>query len=433
MKILMQQRAFNWFCVVSAMLCIMFFIFVLMIKQQLKYHFFGDGPFQSYKILFVCSAKGRGGSETHAMKLYSMLTAHDRHEAVMLVNDQFKFQQDLLAAKKDFYVYKHCKASCGRFLWYPGLEYAMENICRRHKIKILHCNDADEVKIACRVARRVPVKVVLTKHLANKVNPADIGDIDAIIGVSPTIVNNVCKAYQSSGLTRPVDFIKPFFNEDKFDVTTALLPAMKRHDFFVERFGINIRDDTPLIVVVAHFYQDMRVKNHPLLFKAIKKLVREHQPVQVVLAGEGPRKQEYIEIVKNLGLAEYVHFIGYASHVEQLLHYADFTVLPSGNEAFGIALLEASLMKKPAIISHIIDAAHVLVIDQQTGLLFENDNADSLADKISVLASNRDYARQLGENAYAHVKNNFSNKVSFERLQKFYNNVLAQGRPCQHA
>ncbi len=91
---------------------------------------------------------------------------------------------------------------------------------------------------------------------------------------------------------------------------------------------------------------------------------------QLVLAGKrGWLANEYQQIIKDLGLAKDVVFTGYiiGDELSPLFHKAEFFVMPSLYEGFGMTLLEAFATQTPAIVSRVAslpelagDAAHLI-------------------------------------------------------------------------
>lgn len=77
---------------------------------------------------------------------------------------------------------------------------------------------------------------------------------------------------------------------------------------------------------------------------------------QLVLAGKrGWLSDEYQQIIKDLGLAKDVVFTGYVigDELSPLFHKAEFFVMPSLYEGFGMTLLEAFATGTPAIVSRV--------------------------------------------------------------------------------
>jgi glycosyltransferase involved in cell wall biosynthesis len=92
-------------------------------------------------------------------------------------------------------------------------------------------------------------------------------------------------------------------------------------------------------------------------FKSVQKQKNSGKfEYQLVLAGKrGWLSQEYTHIIKDLGLVKDVVFTGYVigDELAPLFRNAEFFVMPSLYEGFGMTLLEAFATKTPAIISNV--------------------------------------------------------------------------------
>ena len=78
---------------------------------------------------------------------------------------------------------------------------------------------------------------------------------------------------------------------------------------------------------------------------------------------------------------------------------ADCAVFPSLYEPFGIVALESFAARVPVVVSSTGGLPEV-VHDQQTGIVAEVNNPDSLASGILKILRNPDYGQQLVEKAY---------------------------------
>jgi glycosyltransferase involved in cell wall biosynthesis len=81
-------------------------------------------------------------------------------------------------------------------------------------------------------------------------------------------------------------------------------------------------------------------------------------------------------------------------------------VLASRTEAMGRVLLEAMAARKPIIASAVGGVPHY-VSDNRTGLLFESENVEQLAEKLTLLMEDTEMRERLGTQALASVKAQF--------------------------
>ena len=90
-----------------------------------------------------------------------------------------------------------------------------------------------------------------------------------------------------------------------------------------------------------------------------------------------------------------------------------------------MAILEAFAQGKPVIASR-IGGIPEMVIEGETGLLFEPGNSFSLREKMSAMLSNRDRTIQMGKNAREWVRENRSPENYFRQLMSIYSKVGAR-------
>ena len=80
-----------------------------------------------------------------------------------------------------------------------------------------------------------------------------------------------------------------------------------------------------------------------------------------------------------LGCENKVIFYGYQPDVRALMEGFTICVVPSNNEAFGIAILEAGAMRKPVVATRVGGIAEILG-DDPAGLLVPADRPVALAE-----------------------------------------------------
>ena len=95
-------------------------------------------------------------------------------------------------------------------------------------------------------------------------------------------------------------------------------------------------------------------KNHKLAINAVYQLKKiTSQPLKLIIAGDGPYKNELKELVNNLNLQEDVVFLGLLNVNEMSNFYNSMNVivLPSFHEAFGLVFIEAIALGTPVLVS----------------------------------------------------------------------------------
>jgi glycosyltransferase involved in cell wall biosynthesis len=95
---------------------------------------------------------------------------------------------------------------------------------------------------------------------------------------------------------------------------------------------------------------------------------------------------------------------------------ADIFVFPTYYEVFGLVILEAMQYSLP-VVSTFEGAIPDIVVDNETGLLVEVQNAKMLADKLAVLLDDKELRLKMGRAGYKRFTDNYT-------IDKFESNIL---------
>jgi glycosyltransferase involved in cell wall biosynthesis len=148
---------------------------------------------------------------------------------------------------------------------------------------------------------------------------------------------------------------------------------------------------------------------------------------KIIIVGEGPLEKELKQKVTDYELSNVV-FTGYLPDNDKvaLLKLARALVLPANSraEAFGVCLLEASMMAKPMITAEIETGTSYVNIDGETGYVVEPNNASHLAQSMDKLGDNPALAEQLGKNALARFELLFTSQKMAEAYYREYEELL---------
>jgi glycosyltransferase involved in cell wall biosynthesis len=101
-----------------------------------------------------------------------------------------------------------------------------------------------------------------------------------------------------------------------------------------------------------------------------------------------------------------------------------FVVCPSVcYENLPFSIIESFLFSKPVIGAEIAGIPE-LVINEQTGLLFESGNAEHLAEKVNYLWNNPQLAKEFGQQAREHAYQMVNYNTHWQNLQSVFNQIL---------
>lgn len=142
---------------------------------------------------------------------------------------------------------------------------------------------------------------------------------------------------------------------DYFDITTDIRVIYNFIDFSrfrrsnKDHFKKAIAPDGERILVhTSNFRKVKRVEDVVHVFKS----VREQIPAKLLLVGDGPERHNLEELCRHLKLCDDIRFLGKQDAIEEILAVADLFVMPSENESFGLAALEAMACEVPVISSN---------------------------------------------------------------------------------
>lgn len=157
----------------------------------------------------------------------------------------------------------------------------------------------------------------------------------------------------------------------------------------LDRTMFNIPSEARIILMTARF--DV-VKDQNSLIRAVSLLKDEN--IYLLLVGDGPLRQQSMELVAELDLAKNVMFLGIRGDIPELVKMADICVLSSNWEGFGLVAVEYMAGNKPVVVSNVEGLSNVV---GGAGLLFEKGNAEDLKNKLLELLNNQDKYREVAQ------------------------------------
>lgn len=127
------------------------------------------------------------------------------------------------------------------------------------------------------------------------------------------------------------------------------------------------------VIMVAGFrYQ----KDQDTLIRATALLPKDFH---TFLVGDGERIDICKQLAQAEGISDRVHFLGIRMDVPELLKAADYVVMSSHWEGFGLAAVEGMCASKPVIVSNVKGLAQVI---DGAGVIFDLGNSQQLASEI---------------------------------------------------
>ncbi len=369
-------------------------------------------------VLISLVSDGFGGLETHVLNLARQLKALG-HFAVLVVPRSSALHKKAEAEGLDHEPISWVGWVRGQPIRNFLLYRTLLSLGRRTGATVLHCNNRFEIRGAQAAARMLGACTVFNYHVPDRFDAAVLAGVDAVVTSNAEAANFIASENRLQGLgLRCIEVLPPMFDAQKFrafhDDTTC--PSQ----WFEMRFNIALTND-PIVCMVGNMVSDLEHKNYPLLFRAIRILrVDREIPVQAVLVGDGPSRAYLEKLAAELEVTRSVRFLGFRSEeVPGIIAKSDLCVLASNHEAFGIVLVEAALMGKPAVAARGTGAEQI-IMDGETGLLFANGSDVALANAIERLICSPELSVQLGRAALLRADRLFVPEAVVSRYLEVY-------------
>ncbi len=365
------------------------------------------------KILFTAS--GRVGGATLAMLHLMLGLPHTGVKPILITPNPSAIDKNLLnklKAKKVEVIGENPRVR-GALHW-MWLFFKTLKTARKQGIHIIHSHGPKEAAVTGVVAKILGIKHVYTVEgdpvlethlnknslLSRLVNTVlfrlGLQLADEVVGCSQWMAAHLRETHgvKATPIWNPID-------HERFSKTEQKPPR------------------EPTILTTARLD---RVKDIETLIKAIANIDKQSRP-NLLVAGDGPLRQSYTQLVKKLGLENNIQFLGHRSDVEKLLAKAHIFILPSIYEPFGMAAAEAMAAGRPVIASN-VGGLREIVDHGVNGLLFTPRSHHELAQHITKLLTDKELWTRMSQNA-ATKSALFKPEEIAEQYKEVYRKCLA--------
>ncbi|HEX8143059.1 MAG TPA: N-acetyl-alpha-D-glucosaminyl L-malate synthase BshA [Pyrinomonadaceae bacterium] len=231
---------------------------------------------------------------------------------------------------------------------------------------------------------------------------------------------------QSDGVTAISHYLKRATAETfQFD-NIAVIPNFICASDYQRRAMPQLRSELspeglPLLVHVSNFRPVKRpVDCVEILARVLERGVR----TRLVMVGDGSERTNAEHRARCLNVYEHCSFVGKQPKIVDYLSASDVLLLPSEQESFGLAALEAMACEVPVIASRVGGVPEV-VTDGETGYLSETGDVEKMSADAARLLSDTDLRSEMGARARASSISRYSTDLVIPQYIEFYERVLA--------
>jgi glycosyltransferase involved in cell wall biosynthesis len=188
----------------------------------------------------------------------------------------------------------------------------------------------------------------------------------------------------------------------------------------LSRFSIQDRLSEPheSSTIVVFTGRITPVKGVDVLIDAWDRLTNKRDAL-LLIAGDGPAREELEKSVHRMGLSGSVQFLGMVNDMPDLLRRADIYVQPSRQEGLPNSVLEAMAVGLPIVATR-ISGNEDLVEDGENGLLVPPQDPEKLAIALGELISDRGRRQRMGACSRKVVEKKYAFPVVADLLTKAY-------------
>jgi len=229
---------------------------------------------------------------------------------------------------------------------------------------------------------------------------------------------------QSDGVTAISNYLKEATIEHFAFDRIEVIPNFVSPDEYKAKIDCDLReyltpDGSPVLVHVSNFRPVKRPVDCVEIFARVLKKTK----ARLVMVGDGSERTNCIHRARCLGIADQCIFVGKQARIVDYLCASDILLLPSEQESFGLAALEAMACELPIIASRVGGLPEV-VDDGETGFLSPVGDVDKMADDAVRLLTDKKLRRQMGRRARESAISRYSTDKIIPQYIEFYERII---------
>lgn len=180
-----------------------------------------------------------------------------------------------------------------------------------------------------------------------------------------------------------------------------------------------VKGDEKLIIHSSNYRSVKRVGDVVKIFQEVRKKI----PCKLLFLGSGSGLDEVQDMVNDFSLQEDVFFLGKNRDVDPYIASADLFLLPSSQESFGLAALEAMSYGVPVIATQ-VGGLPELIEHGKTGYLAPVGDVSRMSKYALELLTNPEKYKKMSKEAQRVASEKFCSCKIIPQYEAFYQRVL---------
>jgi len=359
----------------------------------------------SKNLLELCLSPDLGGLELYMVRSAKALV--NDFNVLSVINTETKLQQYYEDTQ-----YRYSKIPRKRSLSFSSAR-KLAKIIDENDIDIIHMHWTKDLPIAvmAKVLSKKKPKLVQTRNMTMTRFKDDFyhrflyKHMDMILPVTYQVAEQI-KRFIPESIRPRVEVL--YMGSDKADI-------LNDEEIHAYKEELTVKPDDFLIGMVGRIEE---TKGQHLLIEAAEKLQEKKIPIKVFIVGHA-MKEDYLDSLKrkvaDRGLQDHIIFDGFTKNPHRFMQACDVMVLATECETFGLVVIEAMQVQTTVVATNSCGPLEIIE-DGVSGLLFEKNDSDDLAEKISGLYKDKEACAAIGRAGQAKVEKLFSNIRQFEKL-----------------
>jgi len=291
------------------------------------------------------------------------------------------------------------------------------DVAKYEQLDVVHVHYAIPHAVSAYLAREIsrssrPFRLVTTLH----------GTDITLVGLEPTFLPLVKFSLEKSDIVTAVSGFLAEKTRQSFgqDLSIRVIPNFVDSVHYsrvpcgpLER---HLKKDGEFTLMhVSNFRPVKRVQDCVRILAEVRKKVN----ARLVFVGDGPERSDAERLCRDLGVEEFVTFLGKQSALPEILSVADIFLLPSQQESFGLSALEAMSCSVPVVATNIGGIPEVVKHDE-TGFIAELGDVERMGRYCLDLLINPKKLAIFRENARRRVVDTFDISLIVPHYESVY-------------